>query len=1266
MLFLSANLFTAEHLLGQQERYVLAQTSTPDNIGKDRKDFNPDPSIASESYQFNFDIPANHPDGLACISLKAIEFEVITLNEVNNVIGPNGCWIGHFSHVLDCSSFGVFSCGEPPLWESGFGSPVQSNFIIDDEDDLASILGTTIGYDIVPVVDAFNPACNLCSISGGDFEGEYDITVTLVYEFDEPEDELIIPDEEEFCLDLNDLYEFDAPNDYEEYEWFDDQGNSVFVSSDEEFEVPFPGEFTLLVTDEEGCTQEAEIEFLAIPEPTITYSLESPLINCSAAMDTIRTSVNSIEGNTNYNYSWETPTGTTIRNSELIPVDTGTYVLTIEDRNFNCEFVLDPFIVRTVQNSSAQIDSIVIPQRFICPGSSISLSAFVPFQDTSFYNFAWVSDMDTTRAQTFNVNDEGRYFLIMQDTFGCPATIDSVDIRLAPNLSAGDDNMQELCPTNSINLNDYVMNASVSTGQWLEVESSIVVSNPNNLSTISFEGLTEYYYVVTNVQPCINDTAVISLLFPTLTSCDDNNLCTENDMGSSLSDGTVCIPCGGVTLDCNTGSTSVRPCEDGNPNTVNDMETILDCDSSICTPCMGVPADCSTGTQSMQVCDDFNPCTENDMESVLPDGTVCVPCEGLAIDCSNGTTTIRNCDDGDINTVNDMETILDCDGSVCTPCMGEPADCSTGTQSMQACDDLNPCTENDMEAVLPDGTVCLPCAGIALDCDTGTTSMRTCDDGDPNTINDMETVLDCDDSVCIPCQGEIADCNTGMQTMQACDDLNPCTENDMESILPDGTVCVPCEGEALDCDTGTTSSRMCDDGNPNTVNDMETVLDCDDSICEACAGEPADCSTGTQTMQPCDDLNPCTENDMETVLADGTVCVLCEGTPLDCNTGMTTTRPCDDGDDNTIDDIETILDCDDTICIPCAGEVVDCSTGTLIEEDCDDNNPCTENDMQSVLANGTVCIPCEGTPLNCNSGTTTTQACDDSDPNTIDDMETILDCDGSTCIPCAGVPADCSTGTITVVPCDDSNPCTENDMRSELQDGTICIPCEGTPLDCNTGTNTTVSCDDGDPNTVNDMQTILTCDGSICVPCAGESADCFSGQPQVQSCDDNNLCTSNDIETVLPDGTICEACQGELQDCQNSVTIELPCDDGDPNTINDIAIVLECDGSSCVPCAGELEELNIYLPEIFARGEQGNDEFRIFSNQEAQIIDFRIFDRWGNVMHSVSNVLTSDPSVTWRGNFEGEDVQQGVYIYRLEYMDDEAVRVRIGDITIIR
>ena len=115
----------------------------------------------------------------------------------------------------------------------------------------------------------------------------------------------------------------------------------------------------------------------------------------------------------------------------------------------------------------------------------------------------------------------------------------------------------------------------------------------------------------------------------------------------------------------------------------------------------------------MVSCDDNNPCTVNDIQTILDsDGTICIPCAGTSQDCSTGTTSIQPCDDGNIFTVNDQETVLNCDGSTCIPCVGTPVDCSNGTTTVVSCDDRNPCTTNDEQTLLDvDDSVCIPCLG---------------------------------------------------------------------------------------------------------------------------------------------------------------------------------------------------------------------------------------------------------------------------------------------------------------------------------------------------------------------------------------------------------------------------------------------------------------------------------------------------------------------------------------------------------------------------
>ena len=97
--------------------------------------------------------------------------------------------------------------------------------------------------------------------------------------------------------------------------------------------------------------------------------------------------------------------------------------------------------------------------------------------------------------------------------------------------------------------------------------------------------------------------------------------------------------CGEVN--CTNGATTIIQCSDGDPCTVNDVETILDATGEICIPCMGTPENCATSLTSIVPCDDGNPNTINDMQTVLDcSGTICVPCAGTPNNGCNAPTSV--------------------------------------------------------------------------------------------------------------------------------------------------------------------------------------------------------------------------------------------------------------------------------------------------------------------------------------------------------------------------------------------------------------------------------------------------------------------------------------------------------------------------------------------------------------------------------------------------------------------------------------------------
>jgi gliding motility-associated-like protein len=93
----------------------------------------------------------------------------------------------------------------------------------------------------------------------------------------------------------------------------------------------------------------------------------------------------------------------------------------------------------------------------------------------------------------------------------------------------------------------------------------------------------------------------------------------------------------------------------------------------------------------------------------------------------------------------------------------------------------------------------------------------------------------------------------------------------------------------------------------------------------------------------------------------------------------------------------------------------------------------------------------------------------------------------------------------------------------------------------------------------------------------------------------------------------------------------------------------------------------VFIPTAFSPDDNGtNDFFTVFGNQGvAKILDFSVFDRWGNQVFNQKNVLPNDPIAGWNGSYKNERVQQGVYIYKIQIeMANGKIRDYSGDVMV--
>ncbi|MEM6395505.1 MAG: gliding motility-associated C-terminal domain-containing protein [Bacteroidota bacterium] len=94
----------------------------------------------------------------------------------------------------------------------------------------------------------------------------------------------------------------------------------------------------------------------------------------------------------------------------------------------------------------------------------------------------------------------------------------------------------------------------------------------------------------------------------------------------------------------------------------------------------------------------------------------------------------------------------------------------------------------------------------------------------------------------------------------------------------------------------------------------------------------------------------------------------------------------------------------------------------------------------------------------------------------------------------------------------------------------------------------------------------------------------------------------------------------------------------------------------------------VYLPTAFSPNEDGNnDQFMIFPLQEeVRVSQSAIFDRWGNMVSS-STSDQADRHFIWDGKKAGKLCSVGVYVYQVELtMPDGEREVVTGEVTLVR
>ena len=92
------------------------------------------------------------------------------------------------------------------------------------------------------------------------------------------------------------------------------------------------------------------------------------------------------------------------------------------------------------------------------------------------------------------------------------------------------------------------------------------------------------------------------------------------------------------------------------------------------------------------------------------------------------------------------------------------------------------------------------------------------------------------------------------------------------------------------------------------------------------------------------------------------------------------------------------------------------------------------------------------------------------------------------------------------------------------------------------------------------------------------------------------------------------------------------------------------------------------MPNVINPNSVNNNAlFTVSSNEEISLVQFDVFDRWGNVVYeeAPSNLVVNQ--ILWDGRSNDQPLITGVYVYRLRYIkSDDQIENHIGDILVLK
>ena len=97
---------------------------------------------------------------------------------------------------------------------------------------------------------------------------------------------------------------------------------------------------------------------------------------------------------------------------------------------------------------------------------------------------------------------------------------------------------------------------------------------------------------------------------------------------------------------------------------------------------------------------------------------------------------------------------------------------------------------------------------------------------------------------------------------------------------------------------------------------------------------------------------------------------------------------------------------------------------------------------------------------------------------------------------------------------------------------------------------------------------------------------------------------------------------------------------------------------------------HVYVPNVFSPNGDGiNDGFTVYGDVEevAEIKSLEIYDRWGAQIFNKEHFSINDPNVGWTGEYRGQSLMPGVYVYHVVITFKTGVEKNLsGEVSLIK